>query len=43
MKLATIALCLMLAACSGAPKKPRVPDDAQRVPINRTLPAEISK
>jgi hypothetical protein len=33
-------LCIVLTACSGTPKKPRLPDDATRVPVNRTLPPE---
>jgi hypothetical protein len=41
MKTLTVwVLCVVLAACSGAAKKPRLPDDSSRVPVNRTLPPE---
>jgi hypothetical protein len=33
-------LCVFVAACSGTPKKPRLPDETTRVPVNRTLPPE---
>jgi hypothetical protein len=42
MKSLTVwVLCIVLAACSGTPKKPRLPDDSNRVPVNRTVPAEL--
>ncbi|WP_217469161.1 TrwH protein [Paraburkholderia ultramafica] len=33
--------CILMAACSSTPKKPRQPDDATRVPVNRTMPLEV--
>lgn len=42
MKTLTVwLLCVFLAACSGTPTKPRLPDDATRVPVNRTMPVEL--
>lgn len=36
----TLAVCLAssLAACSGGPKKPVLPDGLHRVPVNRVPP-----
>jgi hypothetical protein len=34
----TVCLAWSLAACSGGPSKPVLPDGLHRVPVNRVLP-----